>query len=94
MLLHGIEFVWDNEKAKANRRKHQISFEAACEVFFDPFLRVVDGGTVEGESRDGVIGMTENWRLVYVVYVEHDEIIRLISARRAEKSESELYENQ
>jgi hypothetical protein len=35
--LHEIEFEWDNQKAKANLRKHKPSFEAACEVFFDPF---------------------------------------------------------
>ena len=92
--LHGIEFEWDSRKAAANLRKHKVSFETACEVFFDPFLRVVDAGVVEGEPREAVIAMTVNWQLLYVVYVEHDDVIRIISARPAEKEERELYENQ
>ena len=92
--LHEIGFEWESRKAAANFRKHKVSFEIACEVFFDPFLRVVDAGVVEGEAREAVIGMTVNWRLLYVVYVEHDDVIRVISARTAEKAERELYENQ
>lgn len=91
--LHEIGFEWDDRKAAANFRKHKVSFETSCEVFFDPFLHVVDAG-VESERQDAVIGMAVNWRLLYVVFVEHDEVIRIISARPAEKSERELYENQ
>jgi uncharacterized protein len=58
--LHEIEFESDERKSKTNLRKHKISFESACEVFFDPFLRVVDAGNIEGESRQAVIGMTKN----------------------------------
>lgn len=92
--LHEIEFKWDERKARANLRKHRVSFEAACEVFFDPFLRVVDAGVVAGESREAVIGMTVNWRLLHVVYFEDGNTIRIISARTAEKAERQLYENQ
>lgn len=93
-ILHGIGFGWNSRKAAANLSKHKVSFETACEVFFDPFLHVVDAGVIEGEPREAVIGMTVNWRLLYVVYVEQDEIIRVISARPAETLERELYENQ
>ncbi len=92
--LHEIGFEWDSRKAAANFRKHKISFETACEVFFDPFLRVVDGGVVEGEPREAVIAMTVSWRLLYVVYVEQGDVMHIISARPAEKAERELYENQ
>ena len=92
--LHEIRFEWDSRKAAANFRKHKVSFETACEVFFDPFLRVVGAGVVEGEPREAVIAMTVNWRLLYVVYVERDDVIRIISARPTEKAERELYENQ
>ena len=92
--LHEIQFEWDERKSKTNLRKHKISFKSACEVFFDPFLRVVDAGTVEGESRPAVIGMTKNWRLLCVVFVEREEVIRLLSARTVEKGERTLYENQ
>ena len=57
-------------------------------------MRVVDTGVVEGEPREAVIAMTVSWRLLYVVYVERDDVIRIISARPAEKAERELYENQ
>ncbi|HEX8071831.1 MAG TPA: BrnT family toxin [Pyrinomonadaceae bacterium] len=92
--LHEIGFEWDSRKAAANLRKHKVSFETACEVFFDPFLHVVAAGIVEGEPREAVIGLTVSWRLLYVVYVEHDDVIRIISARPAESAERELYENQ
>jgi uncharacterized protein len=92
--LHEITFEWDGRKARTNLRKHKVTFETACEVFFDPFVRVVDAGVVEGERRDGVIGMTVNWRLLFVVYLESNVAIRLLSARPVEKSERELYENQ
>lgn len=92
--LHQIGFEWDSRKAAANLRKHRVSFETSCEVFFDPFLHVVDAGVVEGEPRDAVIGMTVSWHLLYVVYVEHNDVIRIISARPAEKLERGLYENQ
>ena len=92
--VHEIEFEWDERKSKTNLRKHKISFETACEVFFDPFIRVVDAGTVEGELRAAVIGMTKNWRLLCVVFVEREDVIRLLSARAVEKGERTLYENQ
>ena len=92
--MHEIRFAWDGRKAAANLRKHKVPFETACEVFFDPFLRVVDAGIVDSEPREAVIGMTVNWRLLYVVYVAQDEVLRIISARPAEKAERELYEDQ
>ena len=92
--LHEIEFEWDSRKAAANLRKHRVSFETACEVFFDPFLRVVDAGVIGGVRREAVIAMTVSWRPLYVVYVEHGDVIRIISARPAGGAERELYENQ
>jgi uncharacterized DUF497 family protein len=91
--LHDIIFAWDSRKASVNFRKHGISFETACEAFFDPFLRVVDTGVVEGEPREAIIGITVNWHLLYVVYVLEEDIVRLISARTATKAERKLYEN-
>ncbi len=85
-VLNEIKFEWDSRKAAGNLKKHGVSFETACEVFFDPFERVVDAGVVEGEWRHAVIGMTVNWRLLHVVYAEQDDVIRIISARRAEKA--------
>jgi uncharacterized protein len=92
--LQEISFEWERRKASANLLKHRISFETACEAFFDPFFCVVDAGMVEGEEREAVVGLTADWRLLYVVYVLRDDVVRIISARLAEKSEREFYENQ
>jgi uncharacterized DUF497 family protein len=40
--LHGVRFEWDSNKSETNLRKHGIAFENACEVFFDPFLRMME----------------------------------------------------
>jgi hypothetical protein len=39
--LRGVQFEWDSDKAKANLVKHAVSFEQACKVFFDPFVRLI-----------------------------------------------------
>jgi uncharacterized protein len=41
-LYHGQRFVWDSENASSNASKHGVSFEVACQIFFDPFLCVED----------------------------------------------------
>ena len=60
--LKGISFVWDSAKVRKNLLKHGVSFEQAVEVFFDPFLRVIDASP-DDEIRDAVIGMDEHWNL-------------------------------
>ena len=49
---------------------------------------------VNGELRETIIGMSENWRLLYVVYVLRGDTIRIISARQVTHSEKRWYENQ
>ena len=70
--LRGQTFVWDSEKAAINLRKHNVNFQEACEVFFDPFFRLVDA-TAEDEAREGAIGYTERSRLLFVVHVVRQE---------------------
>jgi len=41
-ILNGFDFVWDEKKARNNLKSHGITFEEACEVFFDPFYRLED----------------------------------------------------
>ena len=94
ITLHSITFEWDSHKAAINVRKHEISFKVACKVFFDPFLHYLEDETVDGELRETIIGMTENWRLLYVVYVLREDMVRIISARKVTKSERRWYENQ
>lgn len=93
LQLQGINFVWDEQKARANLKKHGVSFEQAAEAFFDPFLRLVDAST-EGEGRDAIIGTDSLWILLYVVHVAFEEDhIRIISARRATAPERKSYED-
>jgi len=93
--LHSIRFEWENEKAATNLRKHGIAFETACEVFFDPFLRMLDPENLDGQIREAIIGLTMNWKLIYVVYtMRKGDIFRIISARSVTKYERRLYEEQ
>ena len=92
--LYNIAFELDSHKAAVNFRKHEVSFELACEAFFDPFVCYLDEEVVDGELRETVIGLTTTWQLLYVVYVLRDDIIRIVSARLVTKAEREIYENQ
>lgn len=74
--IHGVRFEWDPAKAAANRRKHGVEFEQACEAFLDPFLRVVDAGDEEGEAREAILGLNVAWQLLHVVFVERGEVLR------------------
>ena len=85
--VNGLLCVWDESKAKRNRQKHGIGFEEACEVFFDPFFRLVDASRND-EARDVVIGCDTRGRLLYVVHIDFEgEAIRIISARKATREE-------
>jgi hypothetical protein len=92
--FQGLDFEWDTRKASTNLRKRHLSFEIACQVFLDPFVYIVEAGVIEGEPRDAAIGLSEDWRLLYVVYTLREERIRIISARSATSLERKLYENQ
>src|SRR5437870_4285130 len=89
--LQGLEFEWDEEKARSNVDKHGVTFEEAVEAFFDPFHQTGDAST-EDEQRDFVIGYSLSTRLLLVVHTERGRRLRLISARPATRSERQLYE--
>lgn len=92
-LYHGQVFVWDAGKASVNVAKHGIRFETACQVFFDPFLAYQDA-TSGSEQRAAVIGLTEDWNLLFVVHILRDrDTIRIISARPATSQERKTYED-
>ena len=91
--LNGIRFVWNRDKAESNLRQHGVSFEDACEVFFDPFVQLLRSEMIDGEEREATIGMTEEWRLLVVVYTFRAEAIRIISARPATSAERTAYED-
>lgn len=92
-MLPRIRFEWDEEKNRANRRKHGVSFEDATAVFQDRVrtLEIFDADHSVFEDRFLAIGPTKN-RLLVVVFTEPDEHhIRILSARRADENERALY---
>ena len=92
--LQDVPFEWDSQKAVTNFRKHKVKFELACEAFFDPFVCYLDEQIVGGEFRERLVGLTTTWLLLLVVYAIRGDVIRIISARMATRSEREIYENQ
>ncbi len=89
----GIVFEWDGDKATANVAKHGVTFEAACEAFLDPFVMVSDEEIVGAEVPDTLIGMTQRWKILCVVYtVRIGDRYRIISAREATPTERREYE--
>ena len=88
-----MKFVWDNNKALSNIRKHGVSFEEASTVLAD-FLSVTipDPLHPDNEERLITIGQSERERLLVVVHTEQGEVIRLISARRATVRERKRHE--
>lgn len=86
-----LDFEWDAEKDAANQEKHGISFEESVAVFADSDLVLVDASREEDEeSRTKAIGRIED-RLFVVVFTERGSVIRIISARRTNKSEDDAY---
>jgi uncharacterized DUF497 family protein len=80
------------KKAAADIAKHGIRFEAACDIFLDPLVRSADA-SIDEESREAAIGMTEDWKLLFVVHlIREDDWIRIISARPATAKERKFYE--
>lgn len=85
-----LNFEWDREKAKLNKIKHGISFKAAAKVFNDPNrIEEFDALHSWDEERWQVIGMSDN--VLFVVYTERLDRIRLISAREATEDERSRY---
>jgi uncharacterized protein len=90
-----IRFQWDDRKAAANKAKHGVSFEEAKSVFYDDdaLLRSDDEHSAD-EDRFVLLGLSANLRVLVVChcYRESDEVVRLISARKADRSERQQYE--
>jgi uncharacterized DUF497 family protein len=94
-MSNGPIFEWDPDKAQLNVRKHGISFEDARPVFRDVFsIEWLDETSGDEEERWIAVGMSQG-RLLAVVYTERDEVLRIISARKADKREcDDYYQNQ
>lgn len=99
--MTAFRFEWDEHKNRANRRKHGVSFEQAAQVFLDPLHLSVQDRIEGGEQRWQTFGMSAGFVLLIVAHttIEHDaegeviEVVRIISARQADRKERQRYEN-
>jgi len=89
-------FEWDQAKEKINLQRHRLSFAVAARVFADPFA-MCEQGIENGELRWKTLGIADGYLLLLVVHtVRFDEdgveVIRIISARRADPQHRKHYE--
>ena len=90
-----LRFEWDPKKAAVNLRKHKVSFEDAKTVFSDEqALLIDDPDHSEEEDRFVLLGLSQSLRLLVVVhcYRADGNVVRLISARKADSDEQSLYQ--
>lgn len=89
-----IGFEWDERKNRQNKRKHGVSFVEAETVFLDEnAIRYYDPDHSEDEDRFIMLGMSFKLRVLVVChcYRRDDKVIRIVSARKANKKESAAY---
>ena len=89
-----VQFDWDSNKNQINQIKHGISFEEASSAFFDDFARITyDPDHSHDEDRFILLGMSSLLKLLVVChcYRDHDNIIRIFSARKANNRETKQY---
>jgi uncharacterized DUF497 family protein len=89
-----VSFEWDDDKAKANLKKHKVRFEEASSVFGDPLAKIFsDEDHSAQEHREIIIGHSNQNRLLLVSFTERGRNrVRIISARGATKHERRAYE--
>lgn len=92
--MEELLFQWDENKNAINKNKHGLSFEEAKEVFYDENAVLFDDPDHSvGEERFLIIGMTVSQKILLVshCYRDNDNVIRIISARKATKNEKKTY---
>ncbi len=97
--MQAIRFEWDEAKNQTNQRKHGLSFEEAVQVFRDPLQVSAQDRIENGEERWQTFGMVRGVLLVMVAHTLHEEdeaetVVRIISARRADRKERRFYEDE
>jgi uncharacterized protein len=92
--MNELGFEWDKNKEKENLRKHGISFSEAQTAFFDEkAVRYIDPDNSGDEDRFILLGMSVKLKVLVVCHCfrDSDAVIRIISARKANKSEAKEY---
>jgi uncharacterized protein len=93
--MTSLRFEWDDAKNRSNRRKHGVSFEEARSAFLDENARTVpDPDHSDDEERFVLLGLSISLRVLVVChcYRQADEVIRIISARKADRDELKQYQ--
>ena len=89
-------FEWNHEKDRVNQAKHKVSFDTACLVFDDPCHMSIQDRFDDNEERWQTLGMVGGNALLLVAHTvierDHEDTIRIISARKATNKERHLYE--
>ena len=86
-----MDIEYDESKARSNLKKHHVSFREAETAMFDPYALCQEDSGSRDESRWVLLGMSEQARLLTVVYTMRSDRIRIISARKATRRESKYY---
>jgi len=89
-----LEFEWDNKKGKANAKKHGVSFDEARTVFYDEYaIQFFDPEHSESEDRFLLLGMSFKLKTLIVCHCfrQEEAVVRIISARKADKDEEQVY---
>lgn len=95
--MKSISFEWDEKKSQTNHEKHKITFDEAQTVFFDANARMMFDSTHSAdEDRFVLLGLSGAMRVLVVVHCcrgKSEEVIRIISARKATRKEQKQYES-
>ena len=92
--MNDLQFIWDNRKNKANIKKHHVSFEEAQSAFYDEqAVAFFDPDHSEQEERFILLGISHKLRVLVVCHCfrESETVVRIISARKADKAEEGNY---
>jgi uncharacterized protein len=87
-----LKFQWNAQKAIRNKKKHRVTFTEAATVFQDPLALIFDDEEhSEAECREIIVGHSNRNRILVVSFTERHNVIRMISARKADRGEREDY---
>ena len=86
-----MSFEFDPAKARANRRKHGVSFADAEQALRDPMAFTIEDPDSRGEQRFVTLGMDALGRVLVVIHTQREERTRVISARKASRGEADRY---
>lgn len=87
-----MEYEWDPAKAKANLRKHCVAFGDAALALEDPMAHTMADPDASGEQRFVSMGLDPNGRVLVTVFTQRGRRARIISSRKASRSERRAYE--